>query len=63
MPWRADDYPPSMNRLAPVVREKAIEIANAFLEEGYPEGQAIRMAIAAARKWAGHRGLPVRDDE
>ena len=37
--------------LKPVL-EKAIEIANALLDEGHDEGQAIRMAIAAARKWA-----------
>jgi len=52
MPWTLDRYPPAMQRLAPEIRSKAIEIANAMLEEGRDEGQAIRMAIAAARKWA-----------
>jgi uncharacterized protein YdaT len=33
------------------VREKAIEIANALLEAGRPEGQAIRIAIAQAKRW------------
>jgi uncharacterized protein YdaT len=56
MPWTANDYPVSMRNLAPVVRLKAIEIANALLAEGCEEGQAIRMAIAAAKKWAAHRG-------
>jgi uncharacterized protein YdaT len=42
-----------MQRLPLDVRLKAIEIANAMLAEGYDEGQAIRMSIAAARKWAG----------
>ena len=56
MPWTADDYPASMRNLPPFVRLKAIEIANALLAEGYEEGQAIRMAIAGAKKWAAHRG-------
>jgi uncharacterized protein YdaT len=46
-----------MRRLAPLVRAKAVEIANAMLAEGYPEGQAIRMAIARAKQWAQRRGL------
>ena len=41
-------YPLAMRRLPLAVRLKAIEIANAMLAEGYGEGQAIRMAIAAA---------------
>jgi uncharacterized protein YdaT len=41
-----------MRRLPPDVRLKAIEIANAMLAEGYDDGQAIRMAIAAAKEWA-----------
>jgi uncharacterized protein YdaT len=50
-----------MRRLSLPVRVKAIEIANAMLAEGYEEGQAIRMAIAAAKKWARrvHDPLPV----
>jgi hypothetical protein len=50
-----------MQRLVPAVRIKAIEIANAMLAEGCEEGQAIRMAIAAAKTWArgACRRLPV----
>lgn len=55
MPWTIDRYPVSMKRLPPTVREKAIEIANALLAEGYPEGQAIRIAIARAKRWARRR--------
>lgn len=44
-----------MNHLAPTVREKAIEIANASLGEGHPEGQAVRIAIARAKEWAKRR--------
>jgi len=46
-----------MMHLAPAVRDKAIAIANALLAEGYPEGQAIRIAIAQARQWAQHHFL------
>ena len=52
MPWNRDYYPPAMKHLPDATRLKAIEIANALLAEQYPEGQAIRMAIAAAKKWA-----------
>lgn len=52
-----------MSHLAPVVREKAIDIANALLAEGMDEGKAIRVAIAKAKEWAEHRGLPTRDDD
>jgi uncharacterized protein YdaT len=54
MPWNHDHYPRAMNHLAPVVRDKAIAIANALLAEGYPDGQAIRIAIAQTKQWAEH---------
>ncbi len=57
MPWTSERYPASMKHLDPRVREKAIEIANALLEEGHPEGQAIRIAISRAHEWARRRGL------
>ena len=52
VPWNSDYYPPSMSHLPDSVREKAIEIANALLEEGMEEGKAIRIAIAKAKEWA-----------
>jgi uncharacterized protein YdaT len=52
MPWDESYYPRSMRNLPPEVRLKAIEIANALLEEGYDEGKAIRIAIAKAKEWA-----------
>jgi uncharacterized protein YdaT len=52
MPWNAAYYPASMKNLPPPVRAKAIEIANALLEAGRPEGQAIRIGIARAKQWA-----------
>ena len=47
-----------MKNLPPAVRRKAIEIANALLKERYPEGQAIRIAIARAKQWALQPGHP-----
>jgi len=52
MPWNASYYPTSMKNLPPLVREKAMEIANALLSEGMEEGKAIRVAIAKAKQWA-----------
>ncbi len=52
MPWDENYFPRSMRNLPEDVRRKAIEIANALLEEGYDEGKAIRIAIAKAKQWA-----------
>jgi uncharacterized protein YdaT len=52
MPWNATYFPTSMKNLPPLVREKAIAIANALLAEGVDEGKAIRVAIAKAKRWA-----------
>lgn len=52
MPWNSTYYPTSMKNLPQVLRGKAIEIANALLEEGMDEGKAIRVAIAKAKEWA-----------
>jgi uncharacterized protein YdaT len=51
MPWSAVRYPVSMRDLPPRVRRKAIEIANALLREGTPEGRAIRIGIWSAKRW------------
>jgi len=63
MPWSEKRFPPSMQHLSEVTREKAIEVANALLAEGMEEGKAIRIAIAAAKGWAEHHAFPVHDDE
>jgi len=57
MPWSEERYPPAMEHLAPIVRAKAIEIANALLNEGHDDGFAIRVAIARAKEWAERRGI------
>ena len=51
MPWTKKDYPSSMKNLKERVRNKAIEIANALLQEGYDEDRAIPIAISQAEKW------------
>ncbi len=50
MPWKKDDYPDSFKNLNADVRNKAIEIANALLREGYEEGRAIPIAMEQARE-------------
>ncbi|MGR3765572.1 DUF2188 domain-containing protein [Rossellomorea sp. NS-SX7] len=50
MPWSKHDYPASLKNLPEDVRNKAIEIANALLDEGYDEGRAIAIATDQAHK-------------
>lgn len=57
MPWTRKDYPVSMKNLPAAVRNKAIEIANALLEEkSMDEGIAIATAISRAKDWAENHG-------
>ncbi|MBD1910787.1 DUF2188 domain-containing protein [Leptolyngbya sp. PL-A3] len=63
MPWNSKDYPASMKNLTSEVRGKAIDIANALLDEGYEEGRAIAIATAQAEKWAERRHKPVKQGE
>jgi len=51
MPWYNGDYPPSYKNQPPALREKAVEIANALLEEGAEEGIAIATGLKRARKY------------
>lgn len=62
MPWSTGNYPASMKNLTAEVRDKAVEIANALLEEGYEEGRAIAIATAQAEKWAKRRDKPIRKE-
>jgi uncharacterized protein YdaT len=63
MPWTKRDYPVSLKNLEPRVREKAIEIANALLEEGTEEGRAIAIATAKAKQWNDDHPLNERNDK
>jgi uncharacterized protein YdaT len=50
MPWTYKDYPPAMKNLSVKVCHKAIEIANAILEDGkLDEGAAIATGISKAK--------------
>lgn len=51
MPWDLKDYPSSFKNFEPLLKKKAIEIANALVNEGYPEDRAIPIAISQAKKW------------
>ncbi|OTN74978.1 hypothetical protein A5886_000022 [Enterococcus sp. 8G7_MSG3316] len=51
MPWNVDDYPVSMKNLDPLIRKKAISIANALLADGYNDDRAIPIATSQAEKW------------
>ncbi len=52
MPYTRRDYPVTMKNLDLPVRDKAIDIVNAMIEDGYDEGDAIPIAIAQAKEWA-----------
>lgn len=51
MPWDTNDYPSSLKNLDTAIRKKAIDIANAMIDEGYKEGQAIPIATEQAKEW------------
>lgn len=60
MPWDEYNYPASMKNLSMEVRNKAIEIANALLEESdMSEGVIIATAIKHAKDWATKRGYNI----
>ena len=57
MPWTKTNYPVSMKNLPKEVRDKAIEIANALLDErNMDEGIAIATAVSRAKDWAANHG-------
>ena len=49
MPWYHGDFPPSYKNQPVKLREKAVEIANALLEDGADEGVAIATGLKQAR--------------
>ncbi|NUY81959.1 hypothetical protein HUK80_13730 [Flavobacterium sp. MAH-1] len=51
MPWYNGDYPPSYKNQPEALREKAVEIANALLEDGTEEGIAIATGLKKAREY------------
>lgn len=51
MPWSLNDYPASMRNLEHATKKKAIDIANAMVDEGHDEGRAIPIAMEQAKEW------------
>lgn len=49
MPWHNRGYPPSYKNQPTELREKAVEIANALLQDGAEEGIAIATGLKQAR--------------
>jgi uncharacterized protein YdaT len=49
MPWYHGDFPPSYKNQPVKLREKAVKIANALLEDGADEGVAIATGLKQAR--------------
>lgn len=62
MPWTLDNYPSSLKNLKKIIKKKAIDIANALIEEGYREEQAIPIATEQAKEWYDHASKKERED-
>lgn len=62
MPWTKNSYPDSMKNLKAPIQNKAIEIANKMVQEGYEEGRAISIAISQSKVWYESRGGKVSSD-
>ncbi|MFC6651344.1 DUF2188 domain-containing protein [Paenibacillus rhizoplanae] len=60
MPWNKENYPDSLKNFTAPVRNKAVEIANALLEDGYDEGRAIAIATAQAKEWGENHDKQIR---
>ena len=62
MPWNMNDYPNSLNNLNKATKKKAIDIANALINEGYSDGRAIPIATEQAKKWYDNASEKQRED-
>lgn len=62
MPYNKNDYPNSMKNLKEDIRNKAIDILNELIDEGYEEGRAIPLSISRAKEWYENRGEKLSDD-
>jgi len=62
MAYTKNYYPTSMKNLLPEIREKAIEILNALVDEKEMElEKAIPTSISRAKDWAANRDMTVPD--
>lgn len=62
MPWSMNDYPNSLKHFNKATKKKAIDIANALIDEGYSEDRAIPIATEQAKKWYDHATEKERTD-
>lgn len=62
MPWTMNDYPNSLKNLPKTARKKAIDIANAMVQEGYREENAIPIATQQAEEWYDKTSTEERQD-
>jgi len=51
MPWYNGTYPPSYKNQPLKLRNKAVEFANALINQGAPEGIAIATGLKKAREF------------
>lgn len=60
MPWTYSDFPVSWKNFEPLVKNKAVDIANDLLEKGYDENRALAIATSQAQKWGDKREIPLK---
>lgn len=63
MPWTEQDYPNSFKSLDEITRNKAIDIANALLDDGYEKARSITIATSQAKQWASKRKIVKSDGD
>ena len=56
MPWYNGNFPPSYKNQPTKLRNKALEFANALINEGAPEGVAIATGLKRAREFFTPKG-------
>lgn len=62
MPWDMSDYPNSLKNFNKATKKKAIDIANAMIDEGYDEKRAIPIATEQAKEWYDNASKKERRD-
>lgn len=63
MPWDMSNYPSSLKNFNQTTKKKAIDIANALVDEGYDEDRAIPIATEQAKEWYNDRNKQERKTE
>lgn len=64
MTYTKKNFPVAMKNLLPAIREKAIEILNALVDEKEMELEmAIPTAISRAKDWVANQGMPIPESD